>query len=170
MFEIGDYVIYGTKGVCVVEEIGKIAMDGIPKDKLYYTLEPVYEKGSRIFTPVDHQKVIMRPAVSKEEALALIDEIPELEALWIPDDKMREQQFKGSLKTCDCRECIRIIKTLYLRKKARLSEGKKVTSGDNKYLKLSEDCLYGEFAIALNMNLDEVKAFIMDSIKNRIEI
>lgn len=170
MYEVGDCVIYGTKGVCVVENIGPIDVDGIPKDKLFYTLDPIYDSGSRVFTPIDHPKVIMRPVITKEEALALIQEIPELDAFYISDDKIREQEFKRALLKCDCKESLRIIKTLYLRKKHRVLAGKKVTSGDSKYLKISEDSLYGEFAVALNMSQDEVKEFIIESIKHKVEL
>lgn len=67
MFEIGEYVVYGMNGVCRVEEIGTMDLGGIDSDKLYYTLLPIYTKGSRVFTPVDNQKVIMRAIISKKK-------------------------------------------------------------------------------------------------------
>lgn len=165
MFEQGDYIIYGTSGVCVVDKIG--SLDSLPtKDKrLYYTLRPCYSKGSTIFTPVDNEKVLMRKVISKEEALQLIDEMEETECLWISDEKKRELQYKETFRKCDCRELVKIIKTIYLRKQDRLREGKKTTADDERYFHMAEDSLYGELAVALKMEKNEVKDFVLSRIQ-----
>lgn len=59
-----------------------------------------------------------------------------------------------------CKECIRIIKTLYKKRQTRVAEGKKITSGDERYLHLAQEYLYGELAIPLEMEKNEVEAFI----------
>ena len=78
MFEVGDMIIYGNNGVCRVETVGKVDSAILPKDREYYTLCPHYSKGSKIFSPVDNQKVIMRPVINKEEAMQLIDTIKDV--------------------------------------------------------------------------------------------
>jgi CarD family transcriptional regulator len=172
MFNIGDYVIYGTNGVCKVEKIGAINDFGISNDRVYYTLCPRYKKDSKIFTPIDSNKVIMRPVMSKDEAMQLIDEINDIESLWIPDEKRRETEYKEAIKTCSCRELIKIIKTIYLRKESRLAEGKKVTIKDEMYFSMAEDNLYGELAISLKMDKEAVKEFVVtrvDQLKTALE-
>ena len=57
MFQKNDYVIYGSNGVCKIQDIGPLDMPGIPKERIYYTLVPYYTKDSQIFTPVDSNKV-----------------------------------------------------------------------------------------------------------------
>ena len=52
MYNIGELIVYGRSGVCRVENIGYPEIPGIKKDKLYYTLVPLYNKG-KIFIPVD---------------------------------------------------------------------------------------------------------------------
>jgi CarD family transcriptional regulator len=169
MFVVGDYIVYGNKGVCKVINVGVINSVGLPKDKLYYTLEPVYTAGSKIFTPVDNDKVKMRPVMNKEEALGLIDDIDNIDALWILDEKRREMEYKEAVGKCDCRELVRIIKAIYLRKQSRLAEGKKVTSGDEKYFKIAEEDLYGELAIPLQMEKNQVKDFVIEKVKQLIK-
>ena len=44
MFKEGDFIIYGSNGVCQVEHIGSMELQGVPDDKMYYTLVPVYGK------------------------------------------------------------------------------------------------------------------------------
>ena len=93
MFEKGDYVVYGTKGVCQVEEITELAMKGTAEGKLYYVLRPCFQKGSTLFTPVDNEKTIIRPVMSRDEAAALVDGIAGIEALLEKNDKEREKQY-----------------------------------------------------------------------------
>lgn len=162
MFQAGDYIVYGPQGVCRILEVGTLDLPGIPKDRLYYTLEPLHVLGGRVFTPVDNQKVIIRPVINREEALKLIDSMEQIETLWVPDERKRELCYRDAIKTCDCRELVRIIKTTYQRKKSRTAAGKRVTAGDEKYLHMAEDTLYGELAISLGMKPDQVKDFIVE--------
>ena len=73
MFQIGDYIVYGTSGVCRVEKIGPVDLPDVSKDKLYYTLSPVRNPGGHIYTPVDNQRVVMRPILTEDETEQLID-------------------------------------------------------------------------------------------------
>ena len=68
MFNIGDYIVHGRNGVCKVVDITHIDMSGADKDKLYYALVPMKSEDSKIFYPVDSDKVVMRPIVTKKEA------------------------------------------------------------------------------------------------------
>ncbi|MBE5923365.1 MAG: CarD family transcriptional regulator [Lachnospiraceae bacterium] len=161
MFKIGDYVVYGMSGVCKVEQIGPMEMSGIDSDKEYYTLSPLYTKGSRVFTPVDNKKVVMRSVISKQDACNLIDDFKDFEEIVVTDDKKRELAYKEAIKTCDCKELIRIINTVTKRKEERLALGKKMSACDERYLKQAKDCLFGEFAVSLKISKDEVEDFIL---------
>jgi len=166
MFEVDGYIIYGGNGVCRVLDIGIPDINIADKKRQYYTLQQVYEKGSTIYTPVDNDKVIMRKIISKEEANDLINNIQSIEVLCFDDDVMPEEKYKEVMHKYDCKEWIKIIKTSYLRKEERLAEGKKGTAIDDKYLKMAEEYLYGEFAISLNMPKEQVKDFIVQAVEN----
>lgn len=165
MFGIGEYIIYGTKGVCKVTDITTMQLDGMPGEKEYYILQPYRQSGSRIFVSTDNQKTIMRRILTREEALALIDEIAHIPELWIDNDKMREEQYKNCIRACDCRELVRIIKTLYMRKCQRLQSGKKITATDERYLKMAEEHLYSELSIPLEIPVKEMERFITEKME-----
>lgn len=167
VFEEGSYVLCGSHGVCRIDEITAMDLSGMNEERIYYVLSQVYNCGSRLYIPVDNQKVLMRPLLSEEKANALIKKMPEIEELWIPNEKEREQAYKAALQTCDCEEVVKIIKTLYLRKKLRLENGKKVTAVDMKYLRLAEEQLYGELAVVLSIEWGEVERYILECIGNR---
>lgn len=169
MFQEGDYIVYGTRGVCLVKNIGTLDFSGASREKLYYTLKPYYMEGSTVYAPVESTGLVIRSVMSRDEAMELIDGIPEIEELWIKDEKSREQAYKEAIKGCDNRELVRIIKTIYQRGQLRMAEGKKATMADNKYFKIAEENLYGELAVSLGMSRDEVKQFIADRIKAAVQ-
>ena len=165
MFQVGEYIVCDHNGVCQVLAVTE--MPELKKDVLYSQLEPVYSRGSRIFVPVDSNKLVMRRVFTEEEVETLLKEIPSIETIWISNEKKREEQYREVARKYDCREWVKIIKTIYLRKRNRKMEGKKITYIDEKYMKLAEENLYGEISIPLKISPDRVKRFIRDRIENK---
>lgn len=164
MFQINDTVIYGSHGVCKISEIGTLSLSMADNKKQYYTLRPVYHPTSVIYAPVENPKTLMRSVISKEDAEKLIREVPDIDSVWIANEKERESQYKAALQTCDCRELVKIIKTLYLRKTARIQTGKKVTAVDEKYFRMAESALYEELAYALDMEKSMIAPYISEHV------
>ena len=167
MFDVGDFIIYGSNGVCKITHIGPMKMPGVPKDRLYYTMVPCYIRDSEIFTPVDNERVVMRKVMSKDEAEDFIQSISEIKELEIIEEKRRELEYKQAVLTCEPEVLVSLIKTIYTRMEDRLAEGKKVTSSDSKYFHLAEESLYGELAISLDMEKEEVKDYVKEKVENR---
>ena len=150
MFETGEYVVYGRTGICQVTGVTTMKMDGSSSERLYYILRPGGETEGKIFTPVEGGKQVLRGIITKEEA----------ETLSIENEKFREDSYKKCIRTCECRDLLRIIKTIYIRKQARLSHGKKTTATDERYLKLAEDHLYSEFSMLLDIPKEHMAGYI----------
>ncbi|MBO5610117.1 MAG: CarD family transcriptional regulator [Eubacterium sp.] len=167
MFDVGDFIIYGSNGVCRITHIGPMKMPGVPKDRLYYTMVPCYIRDSEIFTPVDNERVVMRKVMSKDEAEDFIQSISEIKELEIIEEKRRELEYKQAVLTCEPEVLVSLIKTIYTRMEDRIAEGKKVTSSDSKYFHLAEESLYGELAISLDMEKEEVKDYVKEKVENR---
>lgn len=164
MFEKGELIMCGGHGVCRVIDITGNPIDRLDQKKKYYVLEPVFEKASTIYTPVDNEKVVMRRIMNKEEAEKLIAQISEIDTVWIQEEKRREQTYKEAIRTYDSRSLVQIIKTLYKRKRSRINEGKKVLSSDEQYLHKAEELLYSEMSLALSIPKDEVEAYIVRAV------
>ena len=167
MFAAGDYIVYGNTGICQVMGVTTMDMEGIPKDRLYYVLRPDGQSEGKIFTPVDNGKLAMRRVMTREDAEELIEEIPKITTLDVADDKLREEKYKECLKSCESREMIRIIKTIYLRKKERFAKGKKVTATDERYLKQAEESLYSELSMLLGVPKKEMESYITAKIRKK---
>ena len=164
MFEIGDYVVYGSNGVCKITKIGHVDLPGISQEKLYYTMKPCYVKSSEISAPVDNRQVVLRKVMSKEEASEFVQEIPKIKKIQVTEEKKRETMYKEALYSCEPVRIASLIKTIGDRIKERQAEGKKVTSSDSRFFHMAEDSLFGELAISLEMNKEDVGAFIENEI------
>lgn len=168
MYQKGDCIIYGNTGVCRVTDVG--VPQGLPaagEEKLYYTLSPVYGNGT-IYIPVD-SSVFMRPVISREEALELIDRIPEIEedTFQSRDQRAMAEHYNASLKSHACEDLLQLIKTLRLRSKTLADKGKKPGKTDMQYRKRAEELLYEELAVALDMPVDQVQSYITHSVEER---
>lgn len=159
MFEKGDYIIYGNMGVCRVGDITTVNLDGVPRDKLFYVLYPYHQEGKKVFTPVDNQKTIMRKIITKEMAEELLKEVPNIETIQASNDKLREEQYKECIRSCECRQLVKVIKTFYKQKQQRLSQGKKMPAMDEKYSRIAEDNLFLELSIPLDIPKGDVKNY-----------
>lgn len=164
MFQVGELIVYGGEGVCRVEAVGPITMSGEKSDKPYYTLAPLYRMG-KIFTPVD-TAVLMRPVLSKAEAEELIRKIPDIEAPIHTDRNPRVlgAVYQEIIRSHNCTDMIRLIKTAYRKTQARLARGAKPGQVDERYMKRAEDLLYGELAVALEIPREEVSMYIEQAV------
>ena len=167
MFEKDQLIMCGGHGVCRVVSITDNPVDRRDKVRKYYVLEPLFEKASTIYTPVDNDKVMMRMVMTKEEAEELTKRVTEIDTVWIQEEKNREQMYKEAIRTYDCRSLVQVIKTLYMRKQNRIQEGKKVLSSDEQYLRKAEELLYSEMSVALSIPREEVETYIKDVVSRQ---
>ena len=167
MYENGDYVIKANNGVCRVEDTLHPDLPNVDKNRLYYLLVPLDNKNSRLYVPIDTAENSLRRALSEEEAWEVIEKIPEVEAAWIANDKLREQTYKEAIHSCNPTALVSIIKNIYIRKKQRSEQGKKSTATDERYFKLAEDNLYAELAFALGKEKNQMRQIIAETIEQR---
>lgn len=160
MYEIGDKIIYGENGVCVVERIAPLEISGASKDKLYYYLRPFTGSGT-YFTPVD-SGAFMRPVMSRDEAEALIDAIPGIEPAICNDSRFNHVDafYRELFKLHTCEALVSIVKGL----RERMSERKTKSSRAEATMKRAKDILHGELAVALGMELGDVEDYIASRI------
>jgi CarD family transcriptional regulator len=164
MYQKNNVVIYGLHGVCRIAEITEKDFGG--EEKLYYTLKPIFDERSTFFVPVQtecsHKKI--RPLLSMEEVKDLIRNISQQETIWIPDEKHRKETYKQIIESGDRTEMMKLVKTLYLRKKDQQKAGKKQHIVDEHFMKEAETVLYDEFAYVLDIDRDKVLPFIKKEI------
>ena len=163
MFEVDDYIMYGMTGVCKVLDITNEKFINSDKRE-YYVLSPIYSDNTIIKIPVDNNKVPMRKVISKGDVTSLINNIPNMETLWIEDEKKRNEKFKIMLKSGQCEKLIKLIRSIDSNKEYVKSIGKKSYQADNHIMKEAERLLNEEFAIILDISPDEITSYISSKI------
>lgn len=163
MFNVDDYIMYGMTGVCKVVDITNEKFINGEKRK-YYVLNPIYNNDTIIKIPLDNDKIPMRKVISKDDMTSLINDIPNMEILWIDDEKKRMIQFERMLKSGKCDELIKLIKNIRFSKKYARSIGKKSHESDINIMKEAERLLTEEFAIILNIYPNEANSYILSQI------
>lgn len=165
MYQKGEYVVYGTNGPCMVEDVTKLKIPGCDAKRFYYVLRPVKTGRSVIYSPVDNSKVTIRPVLSEEEATVLLREIPVIGSLEIENEKVREETYKNVLHDSDLRRWIGLMKMLCRRRQDRLRQGRKFTAIDERYLKETEELLGCELSIALGQDVKTARELLFSQLE-----
>ncbi|MBR2806980.1 MAG: CarD family transcriptional regulator [Oscillospiraceae bacterium] len=168
MFNIGDLIVYGGEGVCKVDAIGIPSSSMADLGKIYYTLSPLYRDG-QIFTPTD-TKVFMRPVMSREEVEGVIENIPNVDAMPVAerDPKQTERTYREFISSHRCNDMIAVIKAVHIKRGEGGGTPRKTSQTDERYLRMAEDLLYGEFAVALDIPRDDVRKYVETRVENII--
>lgn len=162
MFSIGDKVIYGTQGVCIIDDI--TVQKFLQKKCKYYVLKPAYQQEAKIFVPMENEMLTkkMRRVLSPEEIKTLIKEMPDQETIWIEDEGLRKEKYKQIIAEGDRTKLVKLIKTLYAKQKEKQENGRKLHQSDERFLKEAEKLLHNEFAAVLKIRQEDVLPFIMN--------
>jgi len=166
MFQPGELVVYGSTGVCRVESIDRPNITGTDRNRQYYILKPLYQDGV-IYTPVDNAKVPIRMVITLEEAEALIELIPSIQAKPHQAATLQAlaQHYQSSVRSHDCKDLIELMMSIYAKQKQAEAQKRRLGMVDERYMKQAERLLYGELSVALGIAFDEVQPYIARRIK-----
>ena len=163
MFQVGDHIVYGINGICRVAEIGPSPYDKADT-RLFYLLIPVNNPmSSTIYTPVDNQRVPMRPLMTKEEIEALIAAIPSLLPLTVPVEKQRREIYRTVIGELRPEGYVQVIKTVRRRRLDLAAAHKHVPMTDLEYGRLAKHLLCSECAHVMGVSEDDADAYILSS-------
>lgn len=167
MFKENDLVMYGKAGVCRVFKIGTpdFASD---KDSEYYFLEPLYKSGT-FYAPVEGD-VSIRPVISARKAKSLISGIDELKCEKVVAVSVQQlsQYYQNIVDSYKCDSLMSMIKSIYIKNAEALKNNKKLGQIDKRYMKMAEDLLFGELAVALDKDIEDIKKQVEERIEGSI--
>lgn len=165
MYEVGQYVVYGSEGVCRIDEIGHPRLSGLDKTREYYRLTP-HNRGGAIYAPVDG-KIVMRPVISREELDALLPTLSTLAPLDdIPSDvKEAAAYYRTILTEHSCMRLLRLCKALYLKQAALSRSRRSINSTELRSWKAAEEMLHSEFGFVLGMPPSQVRSFLAERLQ-----
>ncbi len=166
MIKIGDFVVYGNHGLCKVTGVLVPPFLERGKEKDYFQMISVIDKGGILYVPCESAEERMRPVISGAAAKRLMASIGEIEVLELPPGKKAEPILLDITRKNLAPEMMQLVKTLHHAKAKRLYQGKKVASMDERYLATAEKLLYSELAFCTKSELDKVKEKVRGVLKS----
>ncbi|MBQ5640452.1 MAG: CarD family transcriptional regulator [Ruminococcus sp.] len=155
MFCVGQTVLYGSNGVCMVDDVTE---KRIGKTKIqYYVLKPLCNNTSTLFVPTANQQLVskMRRILTEDEAEAILRDLPPC-GDWNDNKQERSEQFRAIITEGSCVELIRLIRLVRTHEQEQLAGGKRLHITDERFLKEAEKMICEEFSLVLHISRDEV--------------
>jgi len=166
-FQVGDAIVYGGSGVCEINGIESISFYHERPQK-YYVLKPMFVKqASVVYVPMNNEEQVskIQPIVTREEAIKLIKQIPLPGGQWIEERNARKDAFNAIINTGSREEIVELISVIENKRDELYNEGKRLNAQDEKVLMEALRRMNAEFAVALNMGIDEIESIIRDEEK-----
>ncbi len=164
MFGINDKVMDKNGKIFSIVSIEK--KDFGTGDEDYFVMEPSFRydfnPGYMAFIPVAKSELLLKPIMTKEEALALVDLLPTLEPL--PEVSPRERRvfFAKIIASGDRKEIMKVIKSLVTYREERRKTNKPFSDYDRRLLDSLKVMVDNEFSIALGVSPESVGSFIYE--------
>ncbi len=158
----GDTVVHSRDGICTVVDIREMSLTDEPQE--YYILQPVYERGSKLYIPIEKEALFLRPPVTEAEIREYVKKLPETNVKWIGDEKERQTMIAEVRKTGSSETLLGLISLFYKKRNEQHEQGKKFHSSDEQFLKDIETRVNREFAYVLGIDPGEVPAYIRDTL------
>ncbi len=158
----GDFVVYGTNGICRIDDVQKMTFPMETEEHTYYVLKPIGSKASTLFVP-DHKEELvskMRYVLKKEEIDAVLSGTKGREIEWISEKNARNNYFRQILKEGKPEDFLSLIRCIFAKKTELAEKGKKLTSADDAVLSSAEKLVREEFAYTLGISEDAVTEYI----------
>ena len=165
MYSLGEKVIYGVQGVCVVADLEHRIIDG--KQVTYLVLEPPEQSGSRYLIPIHNAAAMakVRPILSREDMEAMLASGRCRTDIWISEEGKRKLCYKELITSNDREQLAGMVAALYRHRAALAAAGKKIHMSDENFLRDAEKILSGEIAAALNQTPTDALKYLRKKLK-----
>lgn len=161
-FETGQFVVYGTNGICIVDSVELMSFAaGMPKE-MYYVLRQKKNRATQFFVPLNNEKLTgkMRPLMQKEDIEDILMGLSDEDVRWDPDRRMRNEYFKGILSEGVSGRLLDMIICIYEQKRKLARSNKKLPVTDSVILRQAEKLVEEEFGHVLELDPEEVPKYI----------
>lgn len=161
-FETGQYVVYGTNGICMIDSIEMMSFAaGMPKE-MYYILRQNRNRATQFFVPLSNHELTskMRVPMQKEDIEDILMGLSDGDVEWISDRRQRAEYFKSILHEGVSGRLLNMITCIYEHKRKLAKAGKKLPVTDASTLKAAEKLVEEEFCWVLGVEPDEVAVYI----------
>jgi len=161
VFSIGQYVVYGIHGICLIEDIRDLSLSPMLPSQTYYVLKEI-SKGAVIYVPcVSNPEVsLLRELYTSDDLNAMLDAIRGKCMEWNVNRKERTARFRAILSGGLSSEMILMIRCIRLQKDEYSDTKKKLSGSDSDILHSAENMVNQEFGFVLGISEDKIAEYI----------
>lgn len=154
----GQYVVYSTNGVCLIDNICEMAFPNGGEKKPYLHLRPLADSGSVIYIPYDNTELLdkLRPTLTREETETLLASASECHEEWIEDRKLRALSFRDTIQKSQPESLLALIRCVCHRRDELISQNKKLANADREAMETALKAVCEEFAFSLERSREEI--------------
>lgn len=165
MFQIGEKVMYGVHGVCLVaaQEVKQVAH----KTVTYLVLEPLGKDSARYLVPVQNPAALakLRRMLSREELYGMLESQEVKAGLWVEQENLRKQSYRELISGTDTFALMQAIYAAYRHREAQAAARKKLHQCDENFLRDAEKVLVEEIAQVLDLTQSEAKQLLRSKLQ-----
>lgn len=160
MFKAGDTVLYGSEGVCIINEITERSFGNVTAQ--YYVLSPIFNDRSTVFVPVENEALTskMHIIIREDNILDLLSSVPPYED-WPENDSQRKDNFKNIIASGETPSLISLYKMIEGKAKELAAIGKKLHKSDESALKEVQKILCQKIAVSMKISREATMNFFM---------
>lgn len=164
MYQVGEYVQYGTHGICRI--IGLEIQSVSKKNLEYYVLEPIEQTSSRFFIPTNNEAATskMHPIISPDELQRILSSGDRFSEPWIDDENLRKQRYREIISSGDRAALVNQLRAVYSYKAKLTEAGRKLHLCDDNFIRDARKLLDSEFSMVLGIPQNEVGAYIQNAL------
>lgn len=163
MYQEGDKVINSNGVACVIDRIERMKMPHSTVRKNYYVMHDIQKSDNVYYIPQENEEK-MRTPMTREEAMGLIDNIPEVNPIDIKFDRFRDEAYRKCMKDASPEVLVAMLKYFIDRKKKRQRIGKTLSAVDEKYMRISSRNLYCELSCSMDISVEEAEQLVLNNI------
>ncbi len=160
LFKEGDFIYYGSGGLCRIDSICEMPFEGARADVPYYILHTLSEPKQTILNPIDNEKVLMRAVMTKAEAEAVLCALPALEPFEAPNSKLLREKYIAAVKSASPMEWGKILRTYETRRRASELRLARVTEAERNFHTQALSLLCAELSLVLDRPFAEISSLI----------
>ncbi|MGB8454238.1 MAG: CarD family transcriptional regulator [Anaerocolumna sp.] len=161
MYQINDMVVYKNGGVCKIEDIGIPYF--VETKEQYYKMIPLCDENGKLYVKMSNDKLMFRSLISTSEAESYLEQLSDMDGLYNINDKAREKEYRDVLRSCECMQCLCMLKGILREHNKKIKTGKNLNMMDEKNLQQVEKLLNTEFAVVFNISTEQAKLRIEDA-------
>ena len=160
-FDVGQHVVYGVHGVCLIEDIRETTLSSMMLPQDYYFLKQI-KRGSTIYVPCsnDSGKYKLRTLLTSDEINDLICSVRGKHMQWNMNRKERTVRFREILSQGISSDLLLMIFCIREQRNEFYDAKKKLSGSDSDILQSAENLVNQEFSFVLGIDEEDVPDYI----------